>query len=572
VQGHPKVRTHESELRLGSIYATTLLLRAYFYFRRGPTYSDSNRYWNRGEVAFLQRVLRGKSESLGSHRGTDRFLVIDFETSGLSPAKGDRAVWLGASELTNGSATPLGSFAVQGTDGLGYFGDPPIDVQRIARREMVQWLNSAIRSAQAVVAHNAAFDARFALSEFATEGQQLPPTPWLCTMNLAQHVFPDWPNYKLVTCLDQAGIALEAEHHAGVEAQATAKLLAFLMMHAAKQGMPDLDQLLRVSRVRPGDEARFPSHSVGMELFSMEITDAGIHFSGPEYPACGRFLLRQIKNKAHRAAHESWDAVSFGATREARIAALEQLMDSGCPEAAMHWSGLPFEYDQHSRETYEEALFVLREFRDRSVADLESIKQVALTATWAVNEMEDGPSLLMKAGSEIGAWLISFAPCLDCQTVGSYCRCFDFNYNAASLIAERITIDQVAKLAPVLAGSKERDPQTDGAEWLEQVAELKRDSNEAWALVIGALGERTERCGDLVSARALFVRAVETGQATPKSHDRLSLLAERAGEFALARDVAESGLKQPGIPKAMSETLTKRALRCGGKADRKPSN
>lgn len=54
-------------------------------------------------------------------------LVVDVETTGLSPDQGHRVTWLGAAIAVDAASAPQPamSVAVKGTNGLAVFGDAP---------------------------------------------------------------------------------------------------------------------------------------------------------------------------------------------------------------------------------------------------------------------------------------------------------------------------------------------------------------------------------------------------------------------------------------------------------------
>jgi len=119
-----------------------------------------------------------------------RFRIVDVETTGFDPAR-DRVVEIAAvdlcpaegvlerptSHLVNpGRRIPAGARAVHGISDAMVANAPPLE----------QVLDQYRDDRVVLVAHNATFDAGFlpALSG-----------PWLCTLRLAQHLFPQAPSY-----------------------------------------------------------------------------------------------------------------------------------------------------------------------------------------------------------------------------------------------------------------------------------------------------------------------------------------------------------------------------------------
>jgi DNA polymerase-3 subunit epsilon len=79
-----------------------------------------------------------------------------------------------------------------------------------------------------IVAHNAAFEERFIVAEFARAGVKTPPMPALCSLWLGQQTF-DTPNHKLGTLAQHAGMPLVDAHAALGDVRATAALLPLML-------------------------------------------------------------------------------------------------------------------------------------------------------------------------------------------------------------------------------------------------------------------------------------------------------------------------------------------------------
>jgi DNA polymerase III subunit epsilon len=159
--------------------------------------------------------------------------VIDFETTGLSPAMGDRA-------------TEIAIVMVQGTQVVGRFQSLMNAGVRISRfiedytgisNEMVQAAPPAAQvMAEALrfvgnaplVAHNASFDQRFWAAETGKVGPDArTDPPFACTMLLSRRLYPQAGSYRLGAlaafhALPSAGRA----HRALADAEVAAALLA----------------------------------------------------------------------------------------------------------------------------------------------------------------------------------------------------------------------------------------------------------------------------------------------------------------------------------------------------------
>jgi len=156
-------------------------------------------------------------------------IILDFETTGLSPDNGDRAIEIGAVKLENGVVTehfqelmnpgrPVSSFIEDYTgitNGMLSSAAPCNEVMaRFA--DFIQGQN--------LVAHNASFDKRFLDSELKRissgyEGQ------FTCSLLLSRRLNQDAPNHKLGTLVNYKGIASNGNFHRALyDSQMTAKL------------------------------------------------------------------------------------------------------------------------------------------------------------------------------------------------------------------------------------------------------------------------------------------------------------------------------------------------------------
>jgi len=496
-------------------------------------------------------------------------LVVDAETSGLRPSQGDRVTWWGAATVLDGEIALAASLAVRGTDGLAVFGDAPATVPRYTRQDVVGWLDAAASAAVAVVAHNAAFDARFAHAEFASVGRHLPHTPWMCTMLLARYLFPQWPNHKLVTCLQQAHIPLPTEHDAADESLATARLWEFLVGQARQAGEGDWSQLIEIAGVDPDEAAREDAtrpagaSSTGISM-TIEITDSMVEELLRPRPVCGDLMIEDIAEPEHRAAHERVEALPYEGRTE-YIEAYQALTDAGCPNAAAAWRDLPYVWGKGDRGEFDGSIYVLQKYREMGVTDRERIRSVCITATSAVFDMKKGPMMLLAAQSDLGDWLAGFAPCEMCASRGRQCDCFDLAVTAANHVRLRISDDFAPDLAATVWSISPIDT-CDGLEAhvLEPLVVIRDQYPAAQAVLLSWAGRIIERTNDVNTARRLYETAIATGLAPHNAYDRLSLIAERAKEYAFAADLAEEGIRRTDST-TVTKTLTKRVARCRAK-------
>lgn len=133
----------------------------------------------------------------------NRIIVLDVETTGLSPARGDRVIEIGAvvvegerfvDEFTTLIRTdhPI-HWAAQKVHGISdamLQGAPcPQDVWP----EFARFIGSST-----LIAHNASFDLGFLRQEFSRLGLSL-PNAHHCTLSLSRRRLPHLPNHRLET-------------------------------------------------------------------------------------------------------------------------------------------------------------------------------------------------------------------------------------------------------------------------------------------------------------------------------------------------------------------------------------
>jgi DNA polymerase-3 subunit epsilon len=132
-----------------------------------------------------------------------RFVVLDVETTGLSPQVGHRIIEIGAVCLENGIETcafhslincgckiPPAAQRVHGICEAMLCNQPP---PTSVYPEFHRFIKGAV-----LIAHNARFDISFLRNEF--DRQQLPLiNDSRCTLELSRRCLPGLPNYRLQT-------------------------------------------------------------------------------------------------------------------------------------------------------------------------------------------------------------------------------------------------------------------------------------------------------------------------------------------------------------------------------------
>ena len=173
-------------------------------------------------------------------RSADSVVVLDFETTGLSPNQGDRAIEIGAIKLINGEIVDqfqqlmnpgfrVSSF-IEGYTGISnnmLRTAPPCYEVMDAFADFIGDTN--------LVAHNASFDQRFLDAELADIGRYYTGT-FTCSMLISRRLYQDAPNHKLGTLVDYKQIEHNGVfHRALADSEMTARLWLVMLEDIKRQ-------------------------------------------------------------------------------------------------------------------------------------------------------------------------------------------------------------------------------------------------------------------------------------------------------------------------------------------------
>lgn len=220
-----------------------------------------------------------------------REIVLDTETTGLSPRDGDRIVEIGCIELVNHVATgetyhqyvnperpmPEEAFAIHGLSDEFLSGQP---VMADVMDGFVEFIGDA-----ALVIHNAEFDMRFINAELDRLGRdELPMSRAVDTVRMAREKFPGAPASLDALCrrfdIDNSARSL---HGALLDAQ----LLAEVYLELIGGRQPDLE--LKADRAKSQTRAG-----------SAERREPRPHAPGEEELAAHRAFLDKIEDPVWR--------------------------------------------------------------------------------------------------------------------------------------------------------------------------------------------------------------------------------------------------------------------------------
>ena len=168
--------------------------------------------------------------------GSYPVIVLDFETTGLSPNYGDRAIEIGAVLIENNEITDsfqslmnpgfrISSFieSYTGISNSMVVAAPPCET---VMEEFAEFIGD-----RPLVAHNASFDKNFLDSEFERISRAR-NNSMACSMLASRRIYPDAPNHKLGTLVRYCDIKTDGTfHRALADAEMTGHLWISMIDH-----------------------------------------------------------------------------------------------------------------------------------------------------------------------------------------------------------------------------------------------------------------------------------------------------------------------------------------------------
>lgn len=195
-------------------------------------------------------------DSKVQQKPADHLVVFDFETTGLSPDMGDRAIEIGAVLIENGRIT----------DRFQQVMNPDVRIPLFIEN-LTGITNSMVRDARKnaevmsefyefiaghnLVAHNASFDERFLRAEFRRIKKYF-PGGIVCSLLAARRIFQLAPNHQLVTLAGYKNLPNEGIYHRALaDAEVTAHLWLSMLEELREQHKltsPSFDFMYRLTK------------------------------------------------------------------------------------------------------------------------------------------------------------------------------------------------------------------------------------------------------------------------------------------------------------------------------------
>ena len=175
-------------------------------------------------------------------------VMLDFETTGLSPDRGDRITEVAALRIVDGKIAERFVTLVNCGVRLPFFitqltgiTQAMVDAAPAASAVLPELLRFI--GTDALSAHNASFDVKFLEAESRRLGLVPEHQALICSLKLSRRVFPGLASYKLAALASGLGIRFKsAAHRAEADAEVSANLLLHIGRHLrASYGLAAID-------------------------------------------------------------------------------------------------------------------------------------------------------------------------------------------------------------------------------------------------------------------------------------------------------------------------------------------
>ncbi|WP_432470914.1 3'-5' exonuclease [Amphritea sp. HPY] len=159
----------------------------------------------------------------------DTVIVLDFETTGLSPDQGDRAIEIGAVIIEQGRITDSFQRLMNPGRRVSSFIEQYTGISNAMLQDAQDCSSVMAEFAEFIdgynlVAHNASFDRRFLDAELERIGAGY-PGQFACSMLIARRLYQGAPNHRLGGLVEYKNIPTDGVfHRALADAEMTARL------------------------------------------------------------------------------------------------------------------------------------------------------------------------------------------------------------------------------------------------------------------------------------------------------------------------------------------------------------
>jgi DNA polymerase-3 subunit epsilon len=195
----------------------------------------------------------------------NQVVILDFETTGLSPDNGDRAIEIGAVKLVNGQIVDtfqelinpgrrVNSFIEQ------YTGISNEMLKHAPASKQVMGQFAKFIAGFNLVAHNASFDKKFLDDEFSHNKLHY-TGQFACSLLLSRRISQDAPNHKLGTLVDYHQLPNDGVFHRALADATMTSHLWLYQIDVLQQQLPKqaitIDIINKISSLPKAQIARY---------------------------------------------------------------------------------------------------------------------------------------------------------------------------------------------------------------------------------------------------------------------------------------------------------------------------
>ncbi len=183
---------------------------------------------------------------------SQKFVVIDLETTGNSPKKGDRIIQIGAVMIEDGKIAGRFSSLVNPLQKIPAFieeltGISDSMVKKAPLFEEIAPQVSNMLEDAYFVAHNVLFDLSFLQEQLLQSGLPGFYGPVIDTVEMARILYPTADSYKLTDLALKEGLLHDRPHQADSDAQVTAELLLIMLEAVNELPLVTVKELAKLS-------------------------------------------------------------------------------------------------------------------------------------------------------------------------------------------------------------------------------------------------------------------------------------------------------------------------------------
>jgi len=200
-----------------------------------------------------------------------RYVVIDLETTGNSPKKGDRIIQIAAVVIENQEVCERFASFVNPNRDIPTFVENLTGISNdlvnnaptfdIIAPDVISMLENAY-----FVAHNVPFDLTFLQAELTRTGFPRFVGPTLDTVELTRMMMPSVESYKLSQLADILSLAHENPHQADSDAEVTAEILLKLLNKLDLLPLVTCQKLFKLSRYFKSDIKDIINHTIELKM------------------------------------------------------------------------------------------------------------------------------------------------------------------------------------------------------------------------------------------------------------------------------------------------------------------